>query len=424
MIVAEVKLWKTRIGVVAIDDDSPYCTFKYDMDFINSGINVSPIMMPLSDTIYQFKTLSLESFKGLPGLISDSLPDRFGNAIIDAWLAANGRTVESFSIIERLCYIGTRGMGALEFFPDTNSANDNSDEVEISKLVELSNQILNHKETISKEDKDNFKDIIKVGTSAGGARAKAIIAYNEDTGVIKSGQINAGIGFTYWILKLDGVDQKEETSHTRIEYAYYLMAKEAKINMSESKLMKSDGYYHFMTKRFDRINLENGSMDKVHMQTLGALMHRDYNEPGTLSYEEAAQAMHKLGIKQSDTEQFFRRMVFNVMSRNQDDHVKNISFLMNRAGEWSLSPAYDVTYAYNPEGRWTAVHQMLINGKTSDINKDDLLQSAHSMRIKENRALEVISEVNGALLKWEEFANEAYLEIETINAIKNSFIVL
>ena len=423
MIVAEVKLWKTRIGVIAIDDDSPYCTFKYDSDFVNSSINVSPIMMPLSDTIYQFKTLSLESFRGLPGLVSDSLPDRYGNAIIDAWLVAEGRTIESFNIIERLCYIGTRGMGALEFFPETNRKHDDYDEIEISKLVELSNQILNSKENISVKDSDGFKEIIEVGTSAGGARAKAIIAYNEETGVIKSGQINAGVGYTYWILKLDGVDQKEATSHTRIEYAYYLMAKEAKINMSESRLLKLDGYYHFMTKRFDRIQLKDGSMDKVHMQTLGALMHRDYNEPGTLSYEGTVQTMHKLGIKQSDSEQFFRRMVFNVMARNQDDHVKNISFLMNRKGEWSLSPAYDVTYSFNPKGKWTAVHQMLINGKTSNIGKDDLLQSAHSMRIKAKKALEIIDEVNSALLRWEEFANEAYLEVDTISAIKNSFVI-
>lgn len=201
------------------------------------------------------------------------------------------------------------------------------------------------------------------------------------------------------------------------------MAKEAKISMSESRLMELDGYYHFMTKRFDRIKLNNGAMDKLHMQTLGAIMHRDYNEPGTLSYEEAVQTMYKLGMRKKEMEQFFRRMVFNVMSRNQDDHVKNISFLMDRKGKWYLSPAYDVNYSFNPTGKWTAVHQMIINGKTSNISKEDLLQSAHSMRIDENKASEVINEVKSALLKWDSFAKKANLEKKTIDAIAKTFVI-
>ncbi len=422
MIAAEVKLWKTTIGVVAIDEDSPFCTFKYDNEFINSGINVSPIMMPLSNTIYQFKTLNLDIFKGLPGLLSDSLPDKYGNAIIDAWLIANGRTVESFNIIDRLCYIGTRGMGALEFFPNKNTELKKTEIIEIQQLIDLSNKILNHKNSFTTTDKDKLEDIIKVGTSAGGARAKAIVAYNEETGVIKSGQIDSGKGYTYWLLKLDGVDQKEETSHTRIEYAYYLMATEAKINMSESKLIKIDNHYHFMTKRFDRVISKDGSIDKLHMQTLGALMHIDYNEPGIMSYEEATHTMYKLGLNLSDNEQFFRRMVFNVMARNQDDHVKNISFLMDRKGKWSLSPAYDITYSFNPNGKWTSVHQMLINGKNSNIQKEDLLKSAQSMRINERKALNIIDDVEKALGKWETFAEKAHLDNRTIKLLEKTFI--
>lgn len=419
---AEVILWKTRIGVVAIDEDSRYCTFKYDSEFIKSGIELSPIMMPLTENIYEFRTLSLESFKGLPGLISDSLPDKYGNAVINAWLASQGRTPESFNVIDRLCYIGTRGMGALEYSPDTSKEFKGSNEIEINQLVEFSNQILNQKKCITEEFNNDFREIIKVGTSAGGARAKAIIAFNEKTGVIKSGQIDAGKGYTYWILKLDGVDQQEETSHTRVEYAYYLMAKEAKIDISESRLIRRDNYYHFMTKRFDRVVTEDGTINKVHMQSLGALLHRDYNEPGTLSYEEAVQAMVTLNLKKSEIEEFFRRMVFNVISRNQDDHVKNVSFLMNRNGEWSLSPAYDLTYSFNPNGKWTAVHQMIINGKRSDIRLDDLLKSAKSMRIKEDKAMEIIVEVNSAISKWNKFAREAYLEEETIKRLEDSFI--
>ncbi len=419
---AEVILWKTRIGVVAIDEDSRYCTFKYDSEFIKSGIELSPIMMPLTENIYEFRTLSLESFKGLPGLISDSLPDKYGNAVINAWLASQGRTPESFNVIDRLCYIGTRGMGALEYSPDTSKEFKGSNEIEINQLVEFSNQILNQKKRITEEFNNDFREIIKVGTSAGGARAKAIIAFNEKTGVIKSGQIDAGKGYTYWILKLDGVDQQEETSHTRVEYAYYLMAKEAKIDISESRLIRRDNYYHFMTKRFDRVVTEDGTINKVHMQSLGALLHRDYNEPGTLSYEEAVQAMVTLNLKKSEIEEFFRRMVFNVISRNQDDHVKNVSFLMNRNGEWSLSPAYDLTYSFNPNGKWTAVHQMIINGKRSDIRLDDLLKSAKAMRIKEDKAMGIIVEVNSAISKWNKFAREAYLEEETIKRLEDSFI--
>lgn len=421
---AEVFLWKTRIGAVALDEGSDYCTFKYDDDFLRSGINVSPIMMPLSDIIYQFNALNLDTFKGLPGLLADSLPDRYGDDIINAWLAATGRNIETFSIIDRLCYIGTRGMGALEFKPAYDVNLNESVDIEVNRLVELSNQILNQKQGLSKNIQDDLGEIIKVGTSAGGARAKAIIAYNENTGEIKSGQVDAGKGFSYWILKLDGVDQQAETTHTRIEYAYYLMALDAKIIMNESRLIEKDNYFHFMTKRFDRIETEEGRIDKVHMQTLGALMHRDYNVPGSLSYEEAAQMMVKLELKKSDFEQFYRRMAFNVIFRNQDDHVKNISYLMNRRGKWSLSPAYDITYAFNPLGKWTATHQMLINGKSSNIQKSDLLASAHAMNIKEARALEILDEINNTRLKWESFAKQAKLNKKTITALEKTFITL
>lgn len=422
MIVAKVMLWKTLIGVVSLADDSEFATFKYDSEFIKSGIELSPIMMPLSTTLYEFRTLPLASFNGLPGLLSDSLPDRFGNALINAWLAAQGRSVDSFNVIERLCYVGSRGMGALEFVPDKNAVFNEIEAVEIEQLVKLSNLILSEKENVIIKDKVGFNEIIKVGTSAGGARAKAIIAYNEQTKEIKSGQINAGQGFSYWILKLDGVDQKEETSHTRIEYAYYLMAQAAKITMSESRLLLNQGRYHFMTKRFDRVLKKDGTMDKVHMQTLGALLHIDYNEPGLISYEEVTHIIDKLGLRSEEKEEFFRRMVFNVAARNQDDHVKNISFLMNRKGVWSLAPAYDVTYAFNPTGRWTASHQMLINAKRNGITKLDLLASAKAMAIEQSKAQEIIRNVNSAIKRWREFAHKAFLDDDTVTQIENAFI--
>jgi len=423
MIVAEVRLWGKRIGAVSIDDESPYVYFKYDDDFVKSGINLSPIMMPLSNEIFQFKTLAVRTFYGLPGLLADSLPDRYGNQLINAWLESQGRTLDSFNIIERLCYIGKRGMGALEFHPSKNDVFNELDDIEINHLVNLSNQIINAKEKVVVNKEDELNEIIKVGTSAGGARAKAIIAYHEKTGKIKSGQIDAGKDFTYWLLKLDGVDQKEASAFTRREYAYYLMAIDAKINMSESKLLEKDGYYHFMTKRFDRFVDSNGKMEKIHMQTLGALTHIDYNEPGLMSYERVSDIMYMMGIKISENKQLFRRMVFNVMARNQDDHVKNLAFLMNKKGEWRLSPAYDMTYAYNPDGKWTSRHQMTINSKDRDFTLHDLLACAKRMKIKVEDAHAIIGELRNALMKWDDFARKAYLKKEEIELIKKQFIL-
>jgi serine/threonine-protein kinase HipA len=423
MIVAEVRLWGKRIGAVSIDDESPYVYFKYDDDFVKSGINLSPIMMPLSNEIFQFKTLAVRTFYGLPGLLADSLPDRYGNQLINAWLESQGRTLDSFNIIERLCYIGKRGMGALEFHPSKNDVFNELDDIEINHLVNLSNQIINAKEKVVVNKEDELNEIIKVGTSAGGARAKAIIAYHEKTGKIKSGQIDAGKDFTYWLLKLDGVDQKEASAFTRREYAYYLMAIDAKINMSESKLLEKDGYYHFMTKRFDRFIDSNGKMEKIHMQTLGGLTHIDYNEPGLMSYERVSDIMYMMGIKISENKQLFRRMVFNVMARNQDDHVKNIAFLMNKKGEWRLSPAYDMTYAYNPDGKWTSRHQMTINSKDRNFTLHDLLACAKRMKIKVEDAHIIMGEVRDALMKWDVFASKAYLKKEEIELIKKQFIL-
>jgi serine/threonine-protein kinase HipA len=424
MTVAEVMLWGKRIGAVSMSDDSPYVYFKYDDAFITSGRQLSPIMMPLSNEIFHFKSLPLTTFKGLPGLLSDSLPDKYGNQIINAWLTAQNRPIDSFNIIERLCYVGKRGMGALEFVPNIQGEINQVEEIQIEYLIKLSNEILNQKESVSVKDVDELKDILKVGTSAGGARAKAIIAYNETTGMIKSGQIDAGPGFTYWLLKLDGVNQQEETSFTRLEYAYYLMAIDAKINMSESRLLQKDGLYHFMTKRFDRVVKPNGKMEKIHMQTLGAIAHVDYNEPGLMSYERVTDIMYMMAISLNENKQFFRRMVFNVMARNQDDHVKNISFLMDKNGKWSLSPAYDVTYAYNPEGKWTSRHQMTINSKDHDFTMDDLLKSASYMKIKTDEAERIIEEVKASIKKWPQFAKQARLIPSVIKSIESQFILI
>jgi len=410
---ANVMLWGTKIGAVTFDETRNLGLFEYDHSFINSGIELSPVVMPLSRRTYGFPELRKESFHGLPGLLADSLPDKFGNAVINEWLISQGRTPQSFNPVERLCYTGTRGMGALEYVPATGPDADISESIQVSRLVELAAKVLQFRKGLKVNlGTDSLEEIIKVGTSAGGARAKAIIAWNEKTGDIRSGQIAADKGYGYWLMKFGGIsgngDKEGDDSlqYPRIEFAYYLMALRAGIDMSECRLLEENGRAHFMTRRFDR-DINTG--DKIHMLTLGALAHFDYNVSGEYGYENAAAVMRRLELPYSDIEKLFRRMVFNVLAWNHDDHVKNISFLMNKRGRWSLSPAYDMTYSFNPDGMWTSSHQMTVNGKQRDINLKDLLLSAGDMGIRENRAKTIVSEVITAVKGWEEYARSAGL---------------
>ena len=423
---AEVFLWGTRIGTVVFDDDTGLGSFEYDRGFLSSGIEVSPIVMRLSNRVYQFPALARESFHGLPGLLADSLPDKFGNAVIDAWLQSQGRTPESFNPVERLCYTGNRGMGALEYVPARGPRSSESKSIDIERLVKLASEILRSRENMHVTAGENaMQEIIRVGSSAGGARAKAVIAWNEKTGDIRSGQIDAGKGYGYWLIKFDGVSDNgdkegaDDVQYTRIEYAYSLMAQKAGIVMSECRLYEEKGRYHFMTRRFDR-ELKNGN--KIHMQSLGAVAHFDFNQPGAYSYEQAAQVMRQLRISNMDISQLYRRMVFNILARNQDDHVKNISFLMDRKGKWSLSPAYDVTYAYNPKGIWTGRHQMTANGKRDDFTHRDLLSAAGNMGIRQAEAERIITEVRDSLNSWEMFAEDARIRESMAKKIQRQFV--
>ena len=428
MTVAEVILWGTKIGTIAFDDNTGLGSFEYDPAFIESGIEISPIVMPLSRRVYTFPELARDSFHGLPGLLADSLPDKFGNAVIDAWLRGQGRSPESFNPVERLCYTGVRGMGALEYRPARDPRTAESSSIEIEKLVNLASEILRSREDMHiAVNEDAMQEIIKVGTSAGGARAKAVIAWNEKTGDIRSGQINAGDGYGYWLIKFDGVSKNgdkegdDDPQYTRIEYAYSLMAMAAGIQMEECRLYEEKGRYHFMTRRFDRDPVAGG---KYHMQTLGAIAHFDFNQPGIYSYEQAAEVMRRLRISNTEISQFYLRMVFNVFARNQDDHVKNISFLMDRTGRWSLSPAYDVTYAYNPDGMWTGRHQMSVNGKRDAITRQDLLVCAKNMGVKKSEAEHMIDEVKSALANWAEYAEDANIRESVARKISKQFIVI
>ena len=367
--IAEVRLWGRTIGAVALDEDrqDACAAFQYDPEFASSGIELAPLVMPLGDRVYQFPALPRASFHGLPGLLADSLPDRFGNALIDAWLATQGRRPESFSAVERLCYTGTRGMGALEFAPALGPRPRKATRIEIDALVDLASEVLSHRgelhgDLTGRGREKALRDILRVGTSAGGARAKAVIAWNRETGEVRSGQVAAGDGFGYWLLKFDGVrgnrdkELEDPQGYGVIEYAYSLMAQAAGIAMSECRLLEENGRRHFMTRRFDRL----AGGEKLHMQSLGALSHFDFNRAGAYAYEQAMQVVRRLGLPMAAIEEQFRRMAFNVVARNQDDHVKNIAFLMDKRGRWSLAPAFDVTYSFNPSGAWTSMHQMTL----------------------------------------------------------------
>jgi serine/threonine-protein kinase HipA len=412
--VAEVRLWGTSIGAVSLEEGGRVATFQYDPNFMPSGIQLSPLVMPLSARLYQFPALPPRSFHGLPGLLADSLPDRFGNTLIDAWLATQGRRPESFSSIERLCYIGMRGMGALEFFPAAGPALRASAKISVDALVALASEVLTHRNSLQvsfspRRRHAGLTEILRVGTSAGGARAKAIIAWNPATNEVRSGQVKAPKGFGYWLLKFDGVrankdkELEDPKGFTVIEYAYALMAKEAGISMSECRLLEEGGRRHFMTRRFDR--QADGS--KLHMQSLAALGHFDFNSAGAYSYEQALDVMKRLGLPMRSIEEQFRRMLFNVVARNQDDHVKNIAFLMDKSGAWLLSPAFDVTYAYNPHGEWTARHQMTINGKTENFALEDFRACAKVAGLKRGRDREILGEVVEAVKNWPHFADMA-----------------
>tara|TARA_R110001583_G_scaffold195213_1_gene370516 strand:- start:1239 stop:2573 length:1335 start_codon:yes stop_codon:yes gene_type:complete len=407
---ADVYLWDTKIGSVIWQNELGY--FEYDRYFQRSGIQLSPIKMPLSNKAYSFSELSNETFKGLPGLLADSLPDKFGNRLIDQWLERNARTPKSFSPIERLCYIGSRGMGGLEFRPAVSSIKETTSEVQLDELVELANKALQEKteldvplENSEQGKQEAVEQIILVGTSAGGARAKAVIAWNKKTNVIKTGQAPAGHGFDYYLLKFDGVDgnkDKELLADPKgfglLEYAYYLMAIEAGVNMNECRIFNENGRSHFMTKRFDRLN----GGDKLHMQSLCGIAHYDFNESGAYSYEQAIGVMRELGLSAKEIEQFYVRMVFNVVAVNQDDHTKNISFLMDQTGQWSLSPAYDITFS-NGAG-WTSRHQMTINGKVKEITIDDLFAVARHGDLSKAKAKKIIKKVVSSVANWLHFA--------------------
>ena len=414
--VAKVKMFGMNVGSFSWDYAYNVARFEYDAQFVGKGIEPAPLMMPVRlGRIYSFGNLNREVFNGLPGMLADALPDTYGRALLDKWLSLTGRTAAN--PVETLCFLGKRCMGALEFEPAIGLVSDSNHIFEIDSLVEVAKEALSNKEAfetnLEADKKAAIAEILRLGTSAGGQRAKAIIAYNKKTGEVRSGQVDAPKGFEHYLIKLDGVSGnagfKETENFGRLEYSFSIIAKKCGIAMTDCSIIEENGRAHFLTKRFDRKNGE-----KMHMQTLCGIAHYDFHLQRAYSYEQAFNVMRRLRLPYAQAEEMFRRMVFNVVIRNQDDHTKNISFLMDKNGKWNLSPAYDIGFAYNPNGVWTNTHQMSINGKYDNITRQDLLACASTNNIK--NASDIINQVCQAVSEWPRIAKTCDVPQEMIDA--------
>ncbi|MEX1011693.1 MAG: type II toxin-antitoxin system HipA family toxin [Balneolaceae bacterium] len=430
---AFVHIWGEMVGAVAWDESTGVASFEYDEAFKQKGWDLSPLKMPIGSgaNVFSFPELrkkpdsAQDCFSGLPGLLADTLPDRYGNQLINSWLARQGRPENSMNPVEILCFIGTRGVGALEFEPATLSHTKRAFDVEVESLVDIARKMLAKREgfetNLQKGDEQAIRNIMKIGTSAGGARPKAVIAFNRKTGQVKSGQTKAPRGFEHWLIKLDGVSDVQlgdSYGYGRVEYAYYLMAMECGIQMMPSMLYEESGRAHFMTKRFER----DGAQTKYHVQTFCAIKHYDYNDVRSFSYEQLFQTMRELRLPYPDAEQMFRRMVFNVLSRNCDDHTKNFSFRLKKGGKWELAPAYDLCHSYRPESQWVSQHALSINGKRKGVSRSDLLTIAESMNIK--RAVPIIDQIQAVVNRWNDFAEVASVEPKLRDSLSDTLIDL
>jgi len=426
---AYINIWGQRIGAVAWDSNINIGYFEYEPAFLEAGLDISPIKLPIKNAqkrVFTFPELKQnDTFKGLPGLLADILPDNYGNALINSWLNVQGRPTDSLNPIETLCFIGKRGMGALEIEPARGGSGSVSKNLEIDSLIKVAERILTKRKNFTlptdREQERAFYDILKIGTSAGGARAKAVIAFNENTEEIRSGQFFAPEGFEHWLIKFDGVMDKQfgsSNGYGRVEMAYYEMARDAGIEMMESRLLEEHDRAHFMTKRFDRD--EKG--EKVHVQTFCALRHFDFNNVLQYSYEQLFETMRILRLSYPQAEQMYRRMVFNVMSRNCDDHTKNFAFMMNKKGIWKLAPAYDICHAYRPNSEWVSQHSLSINGKRSDITRQDLLDIAYKMNVK--KAPKILDKIKDVVSEWKSYADEQDVHIDLSDAINKTLILI
>ena len=429
--VAEVKIWGELAGAIRWDESNQLGYFQYDTKFIEKGWDLSPLKMPIAQgsRIYSFPELrkgrneTEDTFKGLPGMLSDALPDKYGNKLINAWLAQRGRSENGMNPVEKLCFIGTRGMGAIEFEPSQIKTGTHSFSLELDSLVEAAKKMLNERQAftadLNKDEEKAMMEILKIGTSAGGARPKAVIGYNPTTQEVRSGQGNVPKGFEHWLLKLDGVSGAqfgESSGWGRVEYAYYLMALDCGIEINECKLLEENGRAHFMTKRFDR-----EQNVKHHIQSFCGLQHYDFNDMYGYSYEQLFQTMRSLRLTYPEAEQMFRRMVFNVLATNYDDHTKNFSFMLKKGENWKLAPAYDLCFSFDPSNHWVNKQTLSVNGKRLGITKEDLMTLAKDNNIK--KGSKIIEEINATIKSWNDYAERAQLRNDLKEKIKNNLNV-
>lgn len=424
---AYIELWEKLVGAVAWDSNTGIASFEFEKSFNVNGWDVAPIKMPIgsSQAIFSFPELRNSTFKGLPGLLFDVLPDKYGSTLMNAWLAHNGRPADSLNPVEQLCYIGKRGMGALEFKPALPDTKNSSTKLELDSLIDVANKILSGRQdftaNLSVNEENALTDILKIGTSAGGARAKAIIAYNPATHEVRSGQSDAPKGFSQWLIKFDGVTDNQlgtTIGYGKVEMAYHLMVKDCGIKMTECRLLEENGRAHFITRRFDR----PAGKEKLHTQSFCAMEHFDFNDVRSHSYEQLFQTMRKLNLPYPDAEELFKRMVFNVISRNCDDHTKNFSFIMDKSRNWTLAPAYDMCHAYRPGSEWVSQQSLSVNGKRLDIKYEDLLEVAKSMSIKKSEV--IINHINSVIAKWPDYANQTNVNQDLRDAINKTLNTL
>jgi len=422
--VIEVRIWGEQVGAVAPDPRLGVCVFAYATAWLRKGIELAPLQMPLSagGAVQSFQSLPRETYHGLPAMLADALPDAFGNALINAWMVSRGAATESVTVLDRLAYMGKRGMGALEFKPARGSFKENNAPIRMKALVEQARLFMAGSFADERESRAALDNMIRVGTSAGGARAKAVIAWNPQSREVRSGQFDTAPGFEHWLLKFDGVGLDWELGaskdYGRIEYAYWKMATAAGIVMEPCQLLEENGRAHFMTRRFDRVRLGDTTM-KRHMQSQCAMSHLDYRQRSTHAYAQLFMTIARLGLGDEAIRQAFLRMAFNVMARNCDDHTKNFAFLLERGKDWTLAPAFDITHAYNPKGEWTHQHLMSVNGKFNGITRGDLLAEADRSMVRRPEAL--LAQLRAALDSWPQFASEAGLSAKQADEISTDF---
>jgi len=417
--VVEVRIWGKSAGAVAMDPALGFYAFEYQPAFHSSGIELAPLTMPLAEAAsgpFVFPALAEATFRRLPGLLADALPDDFGNALIDAWMAREGVAASQITSLDRLAYMGKRGLGALEFKPARGpKASARETAIEMAELVESARRAVMGEVDSDAHAEAALAQIIQVGSSAGGARAKAAVAWNPTTDEIRAGQFDVREGFEHWLLKFDGVGPDERLGvsrdYGRIEYAYHLMARAAGITMFDCRLLEENGRAHFMTKRFDR----DGNR-KHHLQTLCGLAHIDFRQKATHDVSQVFQVIERLQLGYSANEEMFRRTAFNLLAANCDDHSKNTSFLLREGGRWELAPAYDLTHAFNPSGEWTYQHLMSVNGKFTAVTRDDLMVVADAAGV--GTAPRVLQQVRDAVSAWPDFARDAKVNASETKRIR------